>query len=353
MEEAKNVDWVECAEGEANCHSWGIREANGEVTLMHFKMREPEAHELRIKVLHVGICMQDISQMKGEWERPNYPLVPGHEIVGRVEIRGSDAKLFKIGEIVIFGGNSNCCGECEMCRKGKEGLCSGGLITTKGGYSTIFQGPEEYFFKLPENIPACKAAPLVCVGTAVYTPLSKLGGNGLKVGIVGVGGAGHLGVQFAVKLGYKVYALSSDPEKEEHIKELGAHRFILTTSSKAMTALSYEGLNLIINTTPVHDIDPYLRCLAPTGTFVQIGIPPPGANLNFQFYEFVLDQKNFVGGYGSSRLDTQRTLDFAALHHVVPVTLNYPWGQLHDAILKLKEGKPRFRCILDVEDLDS
>ena len=349
---------VECPKEEANNMCWGVRETKGELTEVYFKISPPEADELRIKVHHVGLCHTDVSFIENEWGMPSYlPMIPGHEMVGIVSERGAKCSKYPVGTRVGFGPMRDCCGDCKMCRSGEDGLCREAEAPTwtynphLGGYSTIFQGKEKYFFYIPEGIPFHRAPPLLCAGVTVFVPLQRYAKPGMRVGVVGIGGLGHLAILFAVKMGMEVYALSSSSGKEEVTRELGAHQFLLSTDHQGIQTLQQEGgLHLIINTSYALDITPYMDCVGSDCTLIQVGAPPGTTMQLPKFWDILDNQKKLIGYGGMSRTDTQNTLDFAAQNSVFPVTENYKWSEFPKAYAKLHDGKPIFRCVVDVAD---
>ena len=212
---------VVCPKAEADTTCWGVTEARGELKRVYVKQQPLADDEVRLKVLHVGLCHSDCFKVNAEWG-PNYlyPLVPGHEIVGEIEKVGAHVKKFKAGDSVAVGVFRDCCESCEFCRRGDDQLCSKTQYKFTydphlGGYATHMQIKASFVFNLPQGIPKNRAAPILCAGATVFSPLKRWGKPGLRCGVVGIGGLGHMAVQFASKMGMTTVAISTTPAKEK------------------------------------------------------------------------------------------------------------------------------------------
>jgi len=324
-----------------------------------FKLPELNPNEIRINVSYSGLCQSDALTVNGEWGQIFYPICPGHEITGIVSEIGSDVQNFKVGDRVGYGSQRECCMECSQCKEGLENCCIGEpmqMVTYGdmywGGYATVIQQPADFAFKLPEGLDEKSAPPLFCAGITTYAPLAKYCKSGDEVAVLGVGGLGHLAVQFAKAMGCKVTAFSSSSEKGDMIKELGAERVISSTDLKALSGEMYK-YKMVINTLPTSDeklLNTYLGIVKPNGYLVQVGLPP--AQMKFVVDPIVLISKqiHFTGSYIGSRKEIQEMLEFAAKHKIQPKCEFYEFEDFPKAFDKLVNGKPCFRCVVKCKD---
>jgi len=346
---------VICSKEESNVACWGCTEAKGPLKRLYFKLPPLEKDEVRIKVIHVGLCHSDCFKLDEEWG-PNYvwPLVPGHEIVAEVEKVGEHVKNFKPGDSVAFGTCRDCCMKCEFCRKGYDQLCTGCEYKLTydphlGGYSTHMHVKADFLFHLPHNLDKSKAAPILCAGVTTYTPLKRWCVPGGRCGIIGIGGLGHMAIQFASKLGMHVVAISTSPSKEAEAKTLGAKEFICSKKEADMKRITTtEKLDLILNTAYIQDITNYMFAVKSEGRFIQVAAPEVTKPIIFNNMDLIAGQKNFTGSLVGSRIDVENVLNFCSDFNVAPVVENYSWADLPKAYEKLHKGQPRYRCVVDV-----
>ena len=257
-----------------------------------FERRELRANDVQMEILYCGVCHSDLHQSRNDWGWSSYPVVPGHEIVGVVTAVGPEVKKYKEGDRVAVGCMVDSCQHCDQCHKGEEQLCRHGntqtyngrdRITgdpTYGGYSKHLVVREEFVLSVPESLDIARAAPLLCAGITTWSPLKTWGvKEGTRVGVVGLGGLGHMAVKLAAGLGAHVVVLSRSADKEADAKELGAHELLVSSDKAAMKAAA-NSLDLIIDTVPVeHELNPYLPLLDVDGTIVLVGQLGPIPNM--------------------------------------------------------------------------
>jgi len=355
MEKDFSFRGILCTREESNTACWGVTEAKGPLKRLYFKLPPLEDDEVRIKVLHAGLCHSDCFKVNEEWG-PNFtfPLVPGHEIIAEIEKVGKNVKNFKPGDLVAYGVFRDCCGECEFCRVGNDQLCcntpyKGTYDPHLGGYSTHMHVKASFVFHLPGGIPKHKAAPILCAGTTVFSPLKRWGKPGIRCGIIGIGGLGHMALQFASKMGLHVIAISSSTSKEKEARQLGARDFVCSKNEADFKKLmTTEKCDLILNTAFIPDLTNYLYCVKSGGTFIQVAAPELNKPIIFNNLDLVVGQKVFTGSAVGSRKEVEDTLKFCDKFNVCPVVENYPWNEFPKAYKRLADGLPRYRCVVDV-----
>eukprot|EP01022_Parablepharisma_sp_SALTPOND_P020274 TRINITY_DN363_c1_g1_i3.p1 TRINITY_DN363_c1_g1~~TRINITY_DN363_c1_g1_i3.p1 ORF type:complete len:396 (+),score=25.70 TRINITY_DN363_c1_g1_i3:1647-2834(+) len=346
---------VPCTKEEANVSCWGVTEAKGPLKRLYFKLPPLEPEEVRLKVLHVGLCHSDCFKNDEAWG-PNwlFPLVPGHEIIAEIEKVGENVKKFKPGDVVAFGVFRDCCGACEFCRRGDDQLCSDCPYKATydphlGGYSTHMHVKADFVFHLPTGLPKHKAAPILCAGATVFSPLRRWGTPGIRCGIVGIGGLGHLAIQFASKMGYYPIAISTSVSKEKEALQFGAREFVCSKNEADMKRISTtEKLDLIINTAFVPDLTNYLYALKSGGCFIQVAGPAIDTPVVFNNLDLVAGQKMFTGSAVGNRKEVEDTLSFCEKFGIYPMVENYTWPEFPKAYKRLQDGLPRYRCVVDV-----
>ena len=287
--------------------------------------RDLRPHDILIDIKFSGICHSDIHQGKEEWGQAIFPMVPGHEIAGVVTEVGSAVTKFKVGDHAGVGCFVDSCRECDNCKAGLEQYCLGHVSVTYngreadketptyGGYSTAIVVDENYGLKIPDSLALDVAAPLMCAGITLYSPLHRWGaGPGVRVGIVGLGGLGHMGVKIAHAMGAEVTLISHSAHKEDDAKRLGANHFLLSSDKDAMKAARYS-FDLIINTVSANiDIDRYLSLLTLDGTMVMVGVPVEP--LSLRTFSMISARRSLAGSNIGGIKETQEMLDFCAEH---------------------------------------
>ncbi|KJE96832.1 zinc-containing alcohol dehydrogenase [Capsaspora owczarzaki ATCC 30864] len=331
-------------------------------TVSHWEFPAPELtpHMIAVDVTHCGICHSDIHMMGDEWRGDTggspttFPLVPGHEVIGTVSALGSAVTGFKVGQRVGFGAQGSSCHECALCAKGHEHNCTkfGGLYDPNhGGYAAHIRADSRFCFAIPDEIPSAHVAPLMCAGVTVFTPLAThLLPPGSRVGIVGIGGLGHLALQFANKMGYHVTAISTSPSKEAEARSLGAHAFLNSSDAAQMKAHG-NAFPLIIYTASGNiDWNAYMGLVAPEGKFVVCGLPE--AKIQVSPMYLIGGSKTIVGSLVGGTKAIKEMLAFSALHGVRPMIEEVEVGhgadadKVNAALTRVRENKARYRCVM-------
>lgn len=309
--------------------SFAVPSANKPLEYYEFERRELTDIDVELEVLFCGVCHSDLHTARGDWGEVEYPCVPGHEIVGCVTRIGKSVKNFKPGDRVGVGCMVNSCGECEACKRGFENSCFKETVwtysskdpidgsDTKGGYSTIMIAPEHFVLHLPKSLDMAAAAPLLCAGITTYSPLQHWKvGPGMKVGIIGLGGLGHMGVKYAKSMGAEVWVITSSPEKAEVAKSYGASGTVVSTSDKDMER-SVHKFDFLLDTIPkAHDLSPYIQLLNIHGTICLVGPiePMPG----FHSGIVIGGQKSIAGSGIGGIKETKAMLEYSAEHGILP-----------------------------------
>jgi alcohol dehydrogenase (NADP+) len=325
--------------------------------------REVGANDVLIAIEYAGICHSDIHTVNGDWGPQPFPVVPGHEIVGRVTEVGSSVTNHKVGDRVGVGCFVNSCRECDNCRNGDEQHCStpgGGVGTyaakdrdgsfTQGGYSTHVVVDAHFALKVPEGMDAAAATPLLCAGITTYAPLKKWGaGPGKKVAIVGLGGLGHMGVQIAHAMGAEVTVLSQSLKKQEDGLRLGADHYYATSDPATFEQLA-SSFDLIVNTVSAKiDLDAYLGLLAVDGTMVNVGAPAEPLSVNV--FSLITNRRNFAGSMIGGIALTQEMLDFCAEHGIGSEVEVISADQINEAYARVLASDVRYRFVIDTATL--
>jgi len=330
-----------------------------------FERRALRCDDVALEVQYCGICHTDLHLARNAWKDwgpTNYPCVPGHEIVGKVVEVGSDVTRHAIGDLVAVGTMVDSCGECDQCRHGHEQMCCEyPTITynvvdridgspTYGGFSRHLVTREDFVLKLPIGLDAARAAPLLCAGITVYSPLRHYGvGPGSRVAVAGIGGLGHLAVRFAAALGAHVTVITRTASKAAEASALGADAVLISTSDEAMTAAA-SSFDVIIDTIPVqHDITPYARLLDIDGTLVIVG--QLGSMEGFDTLPLLTGRRKITGSPAGGLAQTQEMLDFCARAGVLPDTETVAMHEVNEAFDRLERGDVRYRFVIDMADL--
>jgi len=304
--------------------------------------------QVDVKVINCGICHSDISMINNDWGMSAYPIVPGHEIVGEVVAAGDAVKNVKVGDKVGVGWFSGSCMSCHECLDGSHHLCSQAEYTIggrHGGFADYVRSHWSWAIPLPEGIDLDKAGPLLCGGITVFNPIIMAGVKATdKVGVIGIGGLGHMALKFLNKWGCEVVAFSSNPEKKESILAMGATKVVDSTNSDELAAIA-GSLNFILNTTNVSlDWNAYLVALAPKGKFHNVGaVLEPMA---IPAFTLLTGEKSVAGSPLGSPALTRIMLEFCVRHEIYPITEEFPMTEVNQALAHLESGKARFRIVL-------
>jgi uncharacterized zinc-type alcohol dehydrogenase-like protein len=327
-----------------------------------FERRDPGPHDVEIDISHCGVCHTDIHFTKNDWGMSIYPMVPGHEIVGRVKSVGSHVKKFKVGDIAGVGCLVDTCRECEYCKEGLEQYCQGGMVltysglekdgktVTQGGYSNKIVVDENYVLKIPGNLDPAGAAPLLCAGITTYSPLRHWKvGKGHKIAVVGLGGLGHMAIKFAVSFGAEVTVLSTSPGKKADAMKLGAHNFVITTDAEQVKSAA-NSFNFILNTLSApHDYNLYLGMLKVDGTLICVGLPVEP--ITVPAFNIVFTRKCIAGSLIGGIPETQEMLDYCAEHNIVSDIETIPIQKINEAYDRMLKSDVKYRFVIDMASL--
>lgn len=308
------------------------------------------ADEVEVQVEHCGVCHSDLSVLNNDWGISQYPAVLGHEAVGRIVEVGSAARGLKVGQRVGVGWNSGSCMYCRPCKSGNQHLCKQAQATIvghRGGFASRVRSHWAWAIPLPDGLPVADAGPLLCGGITVFNPLAMHAKPTHRVGIVGIGGLGHLGVKFAAAYGCEVTAFTSSERKFDEARGLGAHRVVATRDSDAVRKIA-DSLDLLIVTTNVSlDWDAMLGTLAPNGRMHVVGAvlePIP-----VTVFPLIMKQGSISASPVGAPVAIETMLEFAARHKVAPTTEHFPMSKINEAFERLHEGKARYRIVLDAD----
>ena len=322
--------------------------AGAELLSYRYEVGELGADEVEIRISHCGICYSDLHLIDNDWQISKYPFVPGHEIVGTVAAAGGAVQHVRLGDRVGVGWQAGSCGHCDWCRQGKENLCPQSAPTCvhrNGGFAEAVRVPARFVVLIPDALDSETAAPLLCAGVTVYSPLRNHGVSpASRVGVVGIGGLGHLAVQFARVFGAEVTAFSTSPAKEAEARTLGAHHFCNTRESKIMKALA-GSFDLILSTVNAdQDWPAFLSALRPEGQLCLVGAP--ARPLQIPASMLVLPAKAVSGSNTGGPLRISEMLDVAGRHGVKAQTERFPMSRVNEAIGKVRKGSVRYRAVL-------
>jgi alcohol/geraniol dehydrogenase (NADP+) len=322
--------------------------AGAELLPFRYDPGELGAQEVEISITHCGICHSDLHLISNDWGISQFPFIPGHEVVGTVDAIGDEVTSVSVGQRVGLGWQSNSCGQCEWCIRGLENLCPAAEATCvrrHGGYASRVRANARFVMPLPEALPSEQAAPLLCGGVTVYNPLRAHGINpASRVGVVGIGGLGHLAIQFARVFGAEVTAFSTSLAKEDEAKELGAHNFVNSRETKAMREVA-GSLDFIVSTVNADmDWSNFIQALRPTGTLCFVGVPP--APLAIHAFPLISGVRTITGSPIGSPHMLREMLDVAARHGVQARTERFAMAKANEAIAKVKKNKVRYRAVL-------
>lgn len=344
-----------CDIGDADGVAMAFLEKGTKVTPLPFRQPALGDKQIRIRVTHAGLCMSDLLTSTGQWGEPYLPLVPGHEIVGIVEKVGEKVSHLHEGDKVGFGVYRDCCDACSECRTGHENMCAAKSYTydpySYGGYATSFQSRGDFFFKLDESFPGY-AAPLFCAGTTIYNPLKQYAKPFMKVGIIGIGGLGHVAIKFANKFGCEVTAISTSPGKEQEAKSMGAHHFINSKDPESLKKHA-NSLDLILDTCTAVNLEQDFALVRPRGHVALVGAPNVEHDCNLNITQILMRQQELHGSEVGPRMVIEDMLEFVRLHNIVPDVDIYPFADTQSAVNSLFSGSPkwpRYRNVIETKD---
>lgn len=329
-----------------------------------FNRRALRPNDVAMEVLYCGVCHSDLHTARNDWGWTVYPVLPGHEIVGRVTAVGADVTRHAVGDIVAVGCMVDSCMSCDQCRKGEEQLCREGNTNTYnsqdrvtkeityGGYSKNLVVREEFVLRVPQTLDLAKVAPLLCAGITTYSPLRTWNVvAGSRVGVIGLGGLGHMAVKLAHGMGAKVTVLSRSADKKADALALGADHFLLSTDNEAMTN-AQSSFDLIIDTIPVkHSVDPYVSLLDVDSTLVLVGQVGPLAEHNS--VPMLLGRRRIAGSPIGGIAETQEMLDFCAEKNILPDCEMIRMDEINHAFERMERADVRYRFVIDMASLSA
>ena len=342
--------------------SYAAHSPTGRLGLFEFDRRSPRADDVVIEILYCGVCHSDLHNVRNDWGNANYPMVPGHEIVGRVLEVGADVTRFQAGDRVGVGCLVESCRHCGACGKGWEQYCESGATytynhvdridgsRTYGGYSEKVVVADRFVLKVPDALDLAGAAPLLCAGITSYSPLRHWKvGPGSKVAIVGLGGLGHMGLKLAKAMGAEVTLFSRSPGKEADARRLGADHIVISTDATQMAAVARQ-FDLIIDTVPYkHDVNPYVPTLATGGTIVMVGYLGPLDDFNTG--PLVFSRKGLAGSLIGGIAETQEMLDFCGAHGIHSDIETIRIQDINEAFERLLTADVKYRFVIDMASL--
>lgn len=343
--------------------AYGAQDSGADLKEMQIERRELQPNDIQIKITYCGVCHSDIHQVENDWKNSKYPVVPGHEIVGRVVAVGKDVKNHKKDDLVGVGCMVDSCQECSACKDDLEQFCEKGMVATYngkdkhldghtfGGYSEMIIVREEFVLSVPKNLDEKAVAPLLCAGITTYSPLAhwKIK-KGDKVGVIGLGGLGHMGIKFADAMGAHVVMITTSPEKAGDAKSLGADEVLISKDEDAMKKHA-GSFDFLLNTVPVkHDVNPYLQLLKRDSTMVMVGAIEPlepmhGGNL-------IIGRKSIAGSLIGGIKETQEMLDFCGKHNIVSDIELIDIDTINTAYQRVKDSDVKYRFVIDMESLN-
>ncbi|SFW51453.1 uncharacterized zinc-type alcohol dehydrogenase-like protein [Sinomicrobium oceani] len=342
--------------------AYGASSATSDLEMMHIDRRDLTGNDVQIDILYCGVCHSDIHTARSEWGPASYPVVPGHEIVGKVIATGPGVTAFKEGDLVGVGCMVDSCRECSACREGLEQYCENGAVMTYGGkdkhlgghtfggYSQNIVVDEAFVVRVPENLDIARVAPLLCAGITTWSPLRHWNvKKGDKVGVIGLGGLGHMGIKLAHALGAYVVMITRSMDKAEDAKALGADEVLLSTDEKAMQKHA-NSFDFLMNTIPVgHDLNPYISLMKRDTTMAIVGAIEPLKSVHGGM--LVSKRKNIAGSMIGGIEETQEMLDFCGEHNILPDVEMIDIQNINEAWERVVRADVKYRFVIDMKSL--
>jgi alcohol dehydrogenase (NADP+) len=345
-----------------NAKAYSALSATSPLAPFAIQRREPGPHDVQIQILYCGICHTDLHFARNEWQGTIYPCVPGHEIVGQVVKTGAQVRNFKEGDLAGVGCMVDSCRTCENCRENLEQFCLNGATftynspdkhnggITYGGYSESIVADEAFVLRMPKNLNLPASAPLLCAGITTYSPLRyHKAGKGQQVGIVGLGGLGHMGVKLAKAFGAHVVVFTTSAGKTQDALRLGADEVVVSRNEEEMKK-NLNRFHFILDTVAAkHDINAYLVLLKRDGTLAQVGVPPEP--LSLQVASLIFGRRNFTGSLIGGIKETQEMLDFCGDHNIASDIELIPIQKINEAYERLLKSDVKYRFVIDMASL--
>ncbi|MCC6954068.1 MAG: NAD(P)-dependent alcohol dehydrogenase [Deltaproteobacteria bacterium] len=342
--------------------AYAAKQAREALAPFSFERRDPRPNDVVIAIDYCGVCHSDIHQARDEWGGAIYPMVPGHEILGKVTAVGNAVKNFKVGDLAAVGCMVDSCRSCESCKEGLEQYCDEGATWTynamerdkktisQGGYSSVIVTDESFVLRAPKNLDPAGVAPLLCAGITTYSPLRRWKvGPGMRVGVVGLGGLGHMGVKFARSFGAQVALFTTSESKREDGLRLGAHE-VFVTRDPSVFEKQAKSFDFILDTVSAsHPMDAYLGLLKRDGTLCLVGAPEQPIDVSA--FTLILKRRSFAGsGIGGIR-ETQEMLDYCAEKNIVSDVEVIAMNKINEAYERVVKGDVKYRFVIDMKTL--
>ena len=342
---------------------YGATSANEPLSKLDFERRDPAPDDVQIDILYCGVCHSDLHTARNEWGNTVYPVVPGHEIIGRVTAVGGQVTRFKQGDLVGVGCMVDSCQRCNSCASGLEQYCENGFVgtyngeemhsggMTYGGYATNIVVRDKFVLRIPDNLDPAGAAPLLCAGITTYSPLRQWQvGAGHKVGIVGLGGLGHMGIKLAHAMGAQVVLFTTSPGKREDAKRLGADEVVVSKNADEM-AQHRDSFDFILNTVAApHALDPFMELLKRDGTMTLVGAPA-SPHPSPQVFNLIMKRRRLAGSLIGGIAETQEMLDFCGERGIVSDIEMIRIQDINDAYERMLKSDVKYRFVIDMASL--
>ena len=342
---------------------YAAQSATAPLAPMNFERRSPRPDDVAIEILYCGVCHSDIHQARDEWGFASYPLMPGHEIVGKVTAVGADVSKYKVGQLVGVGCMVDSCRSCDACKANLENYCQNGMTPTyagndridgtltMGGYSNSIVVSDRFVVSIPEKLDPAAAAPILCAGITTYSPLKHFGVKaGHKVGVLGMGGLGHMGIKFAKAMGAEVTLFTRSASKAEEGRRQGADHVIISTDAAQMKAAAGH-FDFLLDTIPVqHDLNPYLETLRFDGVHILVGLIEP-VNPPVHAVNLVMKRRVLAGSMIGGMAETQEVLDFCAEHDITCDIEMLDIQNINEAFERVVKGDVKYRFVIDMATL--
>ncbi len=342
--------------------SYAVQNSASDLAPWQCERREPGPKDVAFDILFCGVCHSDLHQIKNEWGNSIFPMVPGHEIVGKVTSVGNEVSKYKVGDTVGVGCFVDSCRTCDNCKDGQEQYCNNGnsntynsyeqdkKTPTYGGYSKSIVVNEDFVLSVSDKLPLNAVAPLLCAGITTYSPLRHWKvGKGHKVAVAGLGGLGHMAVKFAVSFGAEVTVLSTSSNKEEDAKKLGAHKFVATKNADELKAVTGYFDFIIDTISAEHDYATYLSLLKTNGVQICVGAPPTAAAIHV--FNLIGGRKSLAGSLVGGLPETQEMLDYCAAHNIVSDIEMIDIKDIHPSYERMLKGDVKYRFVIDMATL--
>jgi uncharacterized zinc-type alcohol dehydrogenase-like protein len=344
-------------------YAYAARDAESKLAPFELQRRRLRDHDVQMDVLFCGVCHSDLHTARNEWKNTVYPVVPGHEIVGRVTAVGPQVSHYKVGDLVGVGCLVDSCRTCPSCKEGLEQYCEVGFVgtyngqdrvtgeNTYGGYSTDLVVDEAFVLRVPQNLDPAGVAPLLCAGITTYSPLRQWGvGPGKKVGIVGLGGLGHMGVKLAHAMGAHVVLFTTSTSKVEDAKRLGADEVVISKNPQEMAAHA-NSFDFILNTVAAqHDLNPFINLLKRDGTLTLVGAPEHD-HPSPQVFNLIFKRRRLAGSLIGGIAETQEMLDFCGEHGITSDIEMISMQKINDAYERMLKSDVKYRFVIDINSL--